>query len=398
MFHFQLPVPDWPRAAIKLPAGYIIKAIDNVQMLDEGKRVNPGLLTNLRHFYEQQVPAGTIDENIPVARTFFNTFIDGTFMNYAHNVDYVEEWNEYFGNSQSQEEKQRFINWSIACAKVWAYEYRTRPGLEHIKLILANTAIGNDIPLATAQAAQAYDAVLGYHPYWPVKDNIVLPDEWQWYSGRWTAMDAGYRNAGVTVEWAFTEAGSVRYFVHPDGVIGLDPFGGWRHPNVHNASIEQYLTKIKRWMELWHQWNKAHGNRALPPVLYNSNMGGGSWQHFNLVQPQLDIIANFVSQWVPSPPVPPTPTCTGEPREQYFRVYNVIPPDITEAKAVEIFKEARKNSLETVGWSYDDAGIGKLDHKIARLWGIPDHRKQEFIDWYITNYPCTTVEFKKLPL
>lgn len=401
MFHFQEPTTDWPQSVAKLPSGYVIKSIDNVQMLSEVKQVNPGLETSLRHYYQNQNPAATLEENKASARYFFSTFIDGTFMDHAHNVNYISEWNEYFANSQEHPERQRFIDWSRAAAIVWANEYRIQPDLAHIKLILADTAIGNDIPIETAQASVDYDAIIGYHPYWPTLNNQILINEWPWYSGRWTAMDSYYQSEGLKVQWALTEAGSVRYWDCGGGVC-LDPAGGWKHELVHNSSIMHYKNAIKYFMDRWYAWNEDNNWRAQSIVLFNShNNPDPDWRSFNIVQPEMDQIVEFVKNWepeTPSPPVPPTPICTGEPREQYFRVYNVIPPNATEAQAIAIFKIARRNSLETVGWSYDDAGIGKLDNKIARLWGIPDARKQEFIDWYIEFYPCTTVEFKEMPI
>jgi len=391
MFHFQVPVPDWPRAAEILPVGYLIKAIDNVQMLDEAKRHNPNLITDLRHYVAHQHPGNTLDENIILARQFFDTFIDGTFMEYAHNVDYIEDWNEYFGNTQSPEEKQRFIFWAMAAVRVWALEYRSRPGLGHIRLIVGNTAIGNDIPLDVAQAASSYDAVVGYHPYWPVRYNNLLPDEWIWYSGRWTVMDDYYRQEGYTVDWAFTEAGSIRYWLN--GGVSLDPYGGWRHPECHDYNLNEYLLKIKYWMDNWYAWNQSNNDRALPPVLFNSNLGGGAWAHFNLVQPQLDIIAEFVSRWVPQTPEPPGGECRGAPRIQYHRVYNVLSSHIDEATAQSIFVDAMRHNKQTVGFSYDDAGIGDLDNRLARLHGIPANERQTFIEWYNQNYPGVVIEF-----
>jgi hypothetical protein len=397
MFHFQEPTIDWPRAIAKLPAGYVIKAIDNVQMLSDVKATNPGLKTNLRHYYQNQSPAATFAENKNSARYFFSTFIDDTFKDHAHNVDYIEEWNEYYGNTQSATERQRFIEWSRAAAWVWENEYRTQPVLAHIKLILANTAIGNDIPIEVAFAAHNHGAIVGYHPYWPTLNNQILINEWPWYSGRWTAMDSYYRSEGLHVEWALTEAGSVRYW-DDGGGVSLDPNGGWKHELVHNSSITHYKNAIKYFMDRWHAWNEDHGWRAQSIVLFNShNNPDSAWRSFNIVQPEMDEIAEFINSWVPGAPTPPTPVCTGEPREQDFRVYNVIPPTYTKEQAEKVFEIARSNSLETVGWSYDDDGIGKLDNKIARLWGILDVEKQTFIDWYIHNYPCTTVEFAYLP-
>jgi hypothetical protein len=74
-------------------------------------------------------------------------------------------------------------------------------------------------------------------------------------------------------------------------------------------------------------------------------------------------------------------------------VFNVIPQDATEAEAVSIFLEAWRRGKETVGGSYDDAGIGELTDKTARLYNIPEHAQQEFKRFYQEHYPDVKVVF-----
>ena len=99
---------------------------------------------------------------------WFANFIDDTFRREAKHVNFVNGYNETFANSQSVAEKARWIALHTAMAKVWS-EYRQEPELSHIRLIMCETAIGNDIPWQVAQAAVQYDAVLGYHPYIPCR-------------------------------------------------------------------------------------------------------------------------------------------------------------------------------------------------------------------------------------
>lgn len=93
------------------------------------------------------------------------------------------------------------------------------------------------------------------------------------------------------------------------------------------------------------------------------------------------------------PPDPPPDECVGLPREQYKRVVHVLPSTMSEADEIEVFKQARADGRQTVGWSYDDAGIGDLDNKTAILWEIPTNRHVEFMDWYAAHYPNTDVKF-----
>lgn len=88
------------------------------------------------------------------------------------------------------------------------------------------------------------------------------------------------------------------------------------------------------------------------------------------------------------------PQCRGMPREQYERVYNVIPQDATEEEAVRIFRIAWERGRQTVGGSSDDAGIGDLDKKIAVEWNRIE--PSQYVDFYMQNYPGTKVEFESL--
>lgn len=81
-------------------------------------------------------------------------------------------------------------------------------------------------------------------------------------------------------------------------------------------------------------------------------------------------------------------------RTPYERVYHVIHSTATIEEAVAIFKAAYLNDRQTVGFSYDDAGIGDgLKSKRAILHGIPADKRAAFIAFFKQWYPTTTVEF-----
>lgn len=99
---------------------------------------------------------------------------------------------------------------------------------------------------------------------------------------------------------------------------------------------------------------------------------------------------------IETPADPPPSTNDGRPRVQYARVGYVVPQDIALPRYLEIALAAFAQN-RTVGFSYDDAGIGALENKTAVLFGIPDNIKQTFISWYATYYPGTLVEFRPFP-
>lgn len=85
---------------------------------------------------------------------------------------------------------------------------------------------------------------------------------------------------------------------------------------------------------------------------------------------------------------------TGEPRTQYVRVYNVIPEDASDERAIEIFLEGWQRAKETAGGSYDDAGVGDLVDKTAVLWDIPPGKQPAFTHFYNEFYPTVDVIFR----
>lgn len=101
----------------------------------------------------------------------------------------------------------------------------------------------------------------------------------------------------------------------------------------------------------------------------------------------------------PTPPAPPAPPteCRGKPRVQYARAYNVVPQGATEEQAVAIFREAWRRSKETVGGSYDDAGVGDLAKRKARLYGIAREEQATYRQWFGQHYPGVEVVFAEIP-
>ncbi|MGH2536284.1 MAG: hypothetical protein ACRDHL_02700, partial [Candidatus Promineifilaceae bacterium] len=174
MIHIQSPVANWLDAVAQLPAGYPVKAVDGVQLLAQAKARNPAIRTILRHWYDPgQLFGGSWQANLDRARQFFATFIDGTFIQLAAAVDLVEEWNEYNATGHSPAERAERERWAQAAAEVWYTEYKSRPELAHIHLVIGNVAVGNDIFPGQAEAAAHYGAYVGYHAYWLVRNHTV---------------------------------------------------------------------------------------------------------------------------------------------------------------------------------------------------------------------------------
>jgi len=358
-FHIQNSPQDWPKAVAKLPAGAVVKFLFGVERCREAKQANPGIKTWYRWVGDQPLPPFGADFEQP-ARDWLNNFVDGTFRREAQYVDYIQEYNETFSNSQDASERIRWVSLHTAMAKVWYEEYRKEPELAHIRMILAETAVGNDIPLDVAQAAVMYDALLGYHPYIPVRNHtglmppstkysphnyhhnaprasfhetpdelyvmqleldvqaatrdnvrdrsepdVVMPGEWSFYSGRWETMDKSFAAAGVRPDWIFGESGVVRD-ASPDWSGWLDPQGGWRHPEALNGDIDRYLAVLKYWLDNATTTAAYRDGRVKGSVIFTSGGPGTLWKYFELAQPHMNAVADL-SRNYPYPTDPPPP-------------------------------------------------------------------------------------------
>lgn len=87
----------------------------------------------------------------------------------------------------------------------------------------------------------------------------------------------------------------------------------------------------------------------------------------------------------------------GKPRHQYARVYHVIPGDTPTSEATAIFRSIWDENPSTIGPSYDDAGIGDLDDRIAILHGVSEEMRDEFLAFYAEHYPGVDVFFEDMP-
>lgn len=166
--------------------------------------------------------------------------------------------------------------------------------------------------------------------------------------------------------------------------VGIDPTGG----------VDPYAPTVI-WGEGWHIYNayresplmvEAIAEAATVTVFLKSSC---LWR-FTHNDVAWDDCELHVVENVP----PPSPAMgRGAPRLQYARRMHVLPPTMTLERAQEIFALAWASGRETVGSSYDDAGIGDLDLRTAVLWDIPLADQGVLLTWYAEHYPGVRVEF-----
>ncbi len=345
MIHHQPPgAPGWLEAVQKLPDKSLVKTVDGGQVFAEVKGINPNIYTCLRHWFDQgQVFGGTFQENKARARSFFETFIDGTFINQiAPHCDFIEEWNEYNASSHTAAEIEERVRWAKAAAEVWHFEYRTNPALAHIRLVLCNTAIGNFIDRGFAVVAQNYDCLIGYHPYtnWVNKQRVA--GDWPHQSGLWNVMEHDW---GIKVDWLFTEAGPYA------GVVD-----GWRASGCLGGDRALYVQAVREWIQDVQGTSAYQEGRLYGFALYTTGRAGTTWKNYWTEQPELNELADMIAQeWAPGTVQPgpdPQPPTNGD--VDYVVIAHLGPQNLTLEEHHKMVDKAHPRK-ESVIQSADDA-------------------------------------------
>ena len=393
--HFQTTIDNWPSGLSRFPDGMWGKSVVDQHLCRDMKIVNPTFNTVFRWPVENDNYDPFLNRpNKEGARDFFSRFVDGTFLELARGGAFnaVETLNETFGNGQDPAQRQSFIQFEIDACAVWLELQDQHPELRPIRLCLANTAIGNDIPDEIAELAARYDHYVGYHPYIPTKrfvettvnkDGVEkvlrtwsepLPGEYEFYSGRFEAMDARWRSRGWFVKWLGTEGGPVGYIKSANGDIHLQGGQGWRYESVCNHDMESFKSVMTYWLAKVAAWNAQHNNRFLGCVLFTSSRLNDQWGWFQFNADELGAVGNFMEGVeVPPPPPPPPPPPSIDIRE-YQRTVHLLPQNATVDQVANVMRRAF-DKKQSVVWSADDAVMNpdpeqaRLTAKNVIVWG-----------------------------
>ncbi|NCF67244.1 MAG: hypothetical protein GWP61_14830 [Chloroflexi bacterium] len=184
-----------------------------------------------------------------------------------------------------------------------------------------------------------------------------------------------------------------KHNIHPPDIFITE--WGWSERNVPKP--KQAMKDILEVGKLYAQYPSLKG-----AAIWGLDGGWGSLakETARLMDPlkQLLIETRFPepAPSQPSEPEQEPPPGPGEPRDQYKRDYLVAPPQASLDEWLAICKQAFELK-QTVGFSYDDAGLGDLARKTAILYDIPQDKWPEYMDWYAEHYPHTNVTFRTTP-
>lgn len=161
--------------------------------------------------------------------------------------------------------------------------------------------------------------------------------------------------------------------------VGIDPTGG----------VDPYAATVI-WGDEWHIFNGYRDEPLWVEAVAESNTvtvflrSSTLWPVIHNDVAWDDCSLEYIDdEWAPG-------QCRGAPRVQYERTFNVLAPDMSETRAVQIFRQCF-SQRQTVGFSPDDAGLGDLDVKRAVLWDFPAAEHDIYRNWFAEHYPGTLV-------
>lgn len=407
--HLQKTLPGWLEAIVNFPTNTWHLVVEDQHMCRDlviaGQRQGKDYKVALRHMGQRpQTPGGSPEECREIARTFFNEFIPGTFMEQGlyNYVSAIKTWNEHIVGwpPNENEIERRFILQEEAFNWVWKHEWQQKypDALGKIPLICMSIPVGNpanhdDFNIEFGRIIARYNAIASYHGYCHVVNGEIDPLDWQHHSGRHAAIDRNLRRNGITVRWLLTEGGPY-----------LGVYEGWRHPRVLNGNFEAYLDVVRYLLDNFKRWNAFNGGRLLGQQLFTFGRTG-DWDFYELDVEHIARIGQVVSEHeyqgpkpepTPEPVPPPQEREDGDPRIPYRRHMWVVPQEISKRDYARVTGMALP-LRRTVTFSLDEPGTGRPGVSIATLWNLDDERKQVIKEWYERWYPHVEVRFDELP-
>ncbi len=310
-FHFQYNVVGWLDAVARCNPRVL--KVFQIEMGNDAKRVTPDTKIVFRHHVDHQQPLldrageGPV-QAIEAAAEFISWFWDS--LNRQGGIDYVESFNETYA-TKKPETMRKAIAFDIGFCKALA---QMCPG---VKPVVFTAAIGNPGHdeygplLELADTCEAFGGALGYHAYHPVVNGesfVHSPQHQRNLHLRWCEIDDFLRDNGHVVDWFLGEVGPIG--ADHDG-YNLRANDGWKHGGVWGGDRAACVEDLAALDRLLAGTRAAREGRLIGATIFTSGPG---WKHFQIRQPILDDIADYIeANPTPEPEPEPKPNPTPEP-------------------------------------------------------------------------------------
>lgn len=389
--HFQTPVTGGlGEIEIAALAGRPYRVIKGfwVELGRDIKAVSSSTLFVYRKHIEHQQPwldraFISPEEADRAADEFIFTFKDS--VNQHGGVDYVESLNETYpsedlvAQTKAVAFDRAFIRrLKVHCPNTKPVVYTAPPGnIDHDEYAIL-------IPLA--RECQAAGGAFGPHNYWSVVNGhsyVNSPAHARDYHMRWAdeSLDGYLVARGIFVDYILGESGPIG--AGPNGYYQL-PNDGWLKDTVWNGNQDGYLRDLRDMDALYINTRAAQEDRLLGSALFTSGIGVG-WDYFQIQQPFLERVTNYViaSSPVPPPEPPPPPPPPPVPG-RHKKVVNLVPQTATILQkqlviANRLVHEGKQTFMQSADDAVDLVRLGNSESFI-KVWN-PGDWEGDILSW-----------------
>lgn len=207
--------------------------------------------------------------------------------------------------------------------------------------------------------------VRGFAHAWSNHYDPDLPDEFPHPSDRYWSEGAGY-DAYFALEGEVSDDDVMNFTFS----VGIDPVGG----------IDPFAETVV-WGQGAHIYNSFREVPGVEAVAESDSVTVflrhkciWPFKHTDAYWDDIEAVVVIADE----------PVCRGAPREQYDRVYYCFPQDAEWSDYAEVVEDLF-NARRTIGFSWDDAGIGDLDERVAAMVDVDDEEVAE--SWFDVFYP-----------
>ena len=299
-FHLQTNVQGWLDAVAR--AQPRVLKVFQIEMANAAKTVSPDTKIVFRHYVEHQQPyldkaVQGHTQALEAAADYINQFEDS--LNRQGGIDYVESLNETIPSFDifAQMKSVAFdIGFCEALAQI----------CPDVKPAVFTAPIGNPdhhefgVLLPLAEVCEAFGGCFSYHAYHPVVDGESFVHSFDHQRNlhlRWVEIDEFLLDSGYRVDWFLGEIGPIG--ANDDG-YGLRANDGWKHSGVWNGDRFACVNDLAAFDRVLANTMAAREGRLIGATIFTS---GPDWKHFQIRQPILDEIADYI-QANPTPPEP----------------------------------------------------------------------------------------------
>lgn len=312
--HLQTPVDEWDSEILHAAEEGKPYKVIKFFWVEAGKTVkhlSPETDTVFRHYWAHQQPfldraiLSEMEANA-AADEYIAMFKDS--VNQHGYIDYVESLNETYPsrNLLAQQKAVAFDRafirrLAIHCPATRPIVYCAPPGnIDHDEY---------GVLIDLARECESAGGAFGYHNYWSVVES------YSYAASSSHAKDYHMRWSVTLDKYLVSKGIRVKYMLGESGPIGAGPTGYWQKPNdgwllssVWAGNIDGYISDLAIIDGLIKDSKAGQEGRVIGVTLFTSGQPYIGWEDFQVRQPLLGRITDYIVDSTTAPvPLPPPP-------------------------------------------------------------------------------------------